>query len=529
MSVAFGLRLINLAEPYRADEVLSLDIVLAYQDRPLADMVRYVQAIEVHPPLYYLVLRWWGRLFSYDETVLRLLSVFAGTAIVALTYWLALLIFQYRRPIAAIAAGMVAVLPMQIEFSQEARPYALFSVAVLIAAGSLWQILHKHPRLHWWTAAYTASLLIGAYLHYSVLIFIGSFALLWLGYLFLYEPRAYGEYRRWFLVHAAIALGLWPQWQWLLYKLVTLGSYQLYDMSRTFSAGNGREISFMESALHQLIWATSHRPVTQFEVFVVAIFKITLSIAAAVSLLRWRERIMQQKVYWQQAAFFIGWVIVVPLTAFLFSPYSESYRGSYESHVLPISVFIAVLGAGIIGSQQQARYRVALLALYGASIMTFTAGMLGDDSLWDTDHRMPAVAQVINERAQPGDIVLVASSYMRSDVAHYVDESIPVVALFPLQLADKRFDIFSSRRTLGLVENETMLRNRTFFDPKYPSIKEPLDLKMHYIMETYHSQRIWTVLLQDDTNLELWLLGSDWRKDLGSDSDLMPVQLYVPE
>ena len=61
--LAAGLRLINLGqEPYWGDEILSLDVVNHYQN-DIPAMINYLAAVEVHPPLYYLMLFYWTKIF----------------------------------------------------------------------------------------------------------------------------------------------------------------------------------------------------------------------------------------------------------------------------------------------------------------------------------------------------------------------------------------------------------------------------------------------------------------------------------
>src|SRR5215207_4922287 len=91
-----------------------------------------ISEAEGTPPLYYLVVWLWMKLFGNGEAALRTVSALAGTATVPVTY-LAAAQFASRRAALA-AAALVAVSPMLIWYSQEARAYAL---AALLGALSL--------------------------------------------------------------------------------------------------------------------------------------------------------------------------------------------------------------------------------------------------------------------------------------------------------------------------------------------------------------------------------------------------------
>jgi mannosyltransferase len=84
------------------------------------------------PPLYYLLVWPWMKLFGNGEVAVRTISALAGVATVPVTY-LAAMQFVPRRAAFA-AAALVAVSPLLIWYSQEARAYEL---AALLGALSL--------------------------------------------------------------------------------------------------------------------------------------------------------------------------------------------------------------------------------------------------------------------------------------------------------------------------------------------------------------------------------------------------------
>jgi uncharacterized membrane protein len=81
---------------------------------------------EGSPPLYFIAVWGWTKLFGDTDTAFRSLSAFVGTATVPVAYAAARELTRSRR-IARVAAVLVAVNPMLVWFSQEARAYALFA------------------------------------------------------------------------------------------------------------------------------------------------------------------------------------------------------------------------------------------------------------------------------------------------------------------------------------------------------------------------------------------------------------------
>ena len=76
----------------------------------------------IHPPLYYIVLKYWRALFGEGEAALRSFSALCGV----LTVWFAYLIGRdlFRRRVGLIAAFLLAVAPFAVYYGQEARMYA---------------------------------------------------------------------------------------------------------------------------------------------------------------------------------------------------------------------------------------------------------------------------------------------------------------------------------------------------------------------------------------------------------------------
>ncbi|MDX1687116.1 MAG: glycosyltransferase family 39 protein [Candidatus Promineifilaceae bacterium] len=145
-------------------------------------------ASDVHPPLYYLLLRGWREMVGESEFGLRSLSAFAGVALAAAVYGLGRTLFRRGRSPAWAAALVAAVHPALVYYSQEARMYELLALLAVLSTLLLLRLL---PRLagRWRRAAfltaggYALAVAAGLYTHYffpAVLAVHGAIALLWL-------------------------------------------------------------------------------------------------------------------------------------------------------------------------------------------------------------------------------------------------------------------------------------------------------------------------------------------------------------
>jgi hypothetical protein len=135
-------------------------------ERPVALIVEGT-ASDIHPPLYYLMLRGWRELLGESEFGLRAMSAFLGVGLVAVTYGLSRRILDHRREMLAILAAIfVAINPALIYYSQEARMYELMAFLAALSTLLLIALLQKRRRRAVIALGYTACVAAGLYTHY---------------------------------------------------------------------------------------------------------------------------------------------------------------------------------------------------------------------------------------------------------------------------------------------------------------------------------------------------------------------------
>lgn len=100
------------------DETVS--VILAQKD--LVALTRHT-AGDIHPPLYYYLLHFWGRVAGWSEFSVAFVSLCFGVLLVALVYRVAREFFDAR--VARLAALFVALSPYNLWYSQEVRMYTL--------------------------------------------------------------------------------------------------------------------------------------------------------------------------------------------------------------------------------------------------------------------------------------------------------------------------------------------------------------------------------------------------------------------
>jgi mannosyltransferase len=134
------------SQSYWADESLTV-----YEaGLPFGAMINTVVHLETTPPLYFLLIWGWAKVFGTSEIALRSVSALAGLALVLIAYLCGRELIS--RWAGVIAAAFVTVNPFLIWYSQEARAYML--LAALCGASLLWFIRARQDpsrrNLTWW-------------------------------------------------------------------------------------------------------------------------------------------------------------------------------------------------------------------------------------------------------------------------------------------------------------------------------------------------------------------------------------------
>lgn len=131
-----------------------------------------------HPPLFHVLMHFWIQAFGTSEVALRSFSVLVGVASIPLAYWAGATL--YNRAVGLLAAGILALSPYHIWYSQEARMYSLMMFFGLLSLTCFVNAMRENTPA-WW-AVYFLVTLPGLFTQYFFLLLLGG---QWLYYLFV--------------------------------------------------------------------------------------------------------------------------------------------------------------------------------------------------------------------------------------------------------------------------------------------------------------------------------------------------------
>lgn len=162
--VALVIRLMSLNQSLWLDEAIN---VLAAKNLDFISFVTRYPIADFHPPGYFAILWGWTKIFGTSEIAVRMPSILFGVGTVWLTHLIGKKLFNLNTGI--LAALFLALAPLHIYYSQEARMY---SFAAFAAALSMYFLIRLFERNRFAKIGYvvaTGLLLYSDYVAYFIL------------------------------------------------------------------------------------------------------------------------------------------------------------------------------------------------------------------------------------------------------------------------------------------------------------------------------------------------------------------------
>ncbi len=411
---AFGLRAFRLdAQSLWYDEGVTW-----YLTRfSLPELVRWTAA-DIQPPLYYLLE--WGavRLFGQTEFALRFLSVAFGVLSVPLMWQMARALLP-RRSSAWAAMAFIAIAPLMVYYSQEARMYALLVFQSLLGSWLLWQMVNFEPQRHGdtekkykedsvslrlcgenklacYSIAYVLVLASALYTHYFAVFLLLAHVSYWL--LVIGDSSLVTRRSSFVIVFGGVALLFAP---WMPVLLARLGDDPSYwrgalklgevvrDVAMSFAVGGKREMILEAQGLP-----------------LAAGFALLLGL----SLFLWLRKEKQHR---RPLLFLLLWLVVPIAGVILLSYRTPKFNPRYT--MLAWAPFALILVSGFRFHVSSFRFHVSRFTQYAAIIFIAFSVFFSLNNWFfvpqfskdDFKH----VAQFVRERYTPGDTVLLSSGH----------------------------------------------------------------------------------------------------------------------
>lgn len=365
------------------------DVVVRAQ-RPLGEVLRTFTAAGENGPVYNLFLWAWVRIAGISEIAVRFPSAVAGAIAIPLIYLLGKRLAG--RTAGLVAAGLLAVNPYHVWYSQEAKMYAFVVVLALLSSLALIEALNRNTWSAW--IPYIAITSLMFYTHVTtVLIFVAQSL-----FVFTTLNMWQGRQRRWLISVAALTLPYLPiaLWAWT----VVQGGARLWQPD--VSLWEAIRIVGVKFAANRSDLVIEQRS---------AVLLFALALCGIVGLLlkhRWRA----------SGVFLLALTSLPVIGIYLVSIRNSVFSDRYVIVALPAYLILAAAGVVVLWRHRWL-WPVGVVAL--VMVTSYAWATLRDVNLSTGAEKEDwrSAYALVADQAQPDDIILLYPGYMLTTYQYY--------------------------------------------------------------------------------------------------------------
>lgn len=197
------------------DEAYILTLV---RDFGIREIIENAINHDPRPPLYYMLLHYWIKIFGATEAGVRSLSALFGCLTVIPVFMIAKKMFDKKT--ALLSIFLLAINPFNIYYSQMIKEVALVSFFAITAFLFFLIALEKNKKIHW--ALYILCSLFSIYLHYAA----GFLTISCFIFLFLSRKRyCSAAFKNGILSYIFIFIGYLPGFYFMAHNLLAMSHY----------------------------------------------------------------------------------------------------------------------------------------------------------------------------------------------------------------------------------------------------------------------------------------------------------------
>lgn len=504
LGILLRLGLLFRPEQLWFDEILSL-YISRYNDS-IKNLISFIQSGEYHPPLYYILMFYWSRVFGVGEIAIRTPSVVFGVLSLFLIYIFSRKLFS--RKVSLLALFLLAINPLHIEYSIEARPYAMFAFLGLLA--SYFLLLLKEKRKWYLWAIFVSVNLLGIYTHYSYLFILSAFALFmgFTGLNSIFNDKTGFSFKEIALFISAIFIGFLPWLPTFISRLMWSNSGLEFNTQKINDIDLMRfQQSYVEYIVSSLFWLVKF-PIDKVELIMIAIGKTSFVSILLHFFIKNRKQFSWRYIY-------LVFLIIAPILSFLFSKYFSPYSVISSRHILFVVFPLCVLLSSGFFGLKVTRIKVALLTAVIVNLIPSLIQVSISDSLYDKDHRIKNIAKYIENNESPSDLILLDQHLFTVNFDYYFKGRSKIEVYFPVK--DRTNRIFLSRGNLDNLKTKYMIHTAFLSQYNYQELSSVVE----------NHKRVWLVQISGNYYFPKYFIENNWTlKDISDTPNTFSLLLF---
>jgi uncharacterized membrane protein len=455
LAIGIGLRFANLSgKPIWLDEAFSLLHVSGFMNRDLlpqlengapasmAMLLQYQMPNPSHsiwqtithiadtapelPPLYFMLLHYWMKLFGSSALVIRSLSAIAGVLCLPCLYWLCWELFGVTI-VGWYAMALASVSPFFLIAAQEARPYSLWSIFFLLSATFLLRAQRTKHRQDW--LIWVGTMLLMLYTHLFAIVPWAIYTL----YLAITEGfRWTRPLRQYVLASAATLLGFIP---WIWFGFIDPGDPNSKPYTATYDSIAMLLKGFIRSvSLFLVDFNINEKSPKPFLLLYLALIGLAFCLIGYALYYLWKRDSGRAK-------WFVGLLVLVPYLGFLsLDLVTHTTRIFYTRYFIASGYLMIVAIAYLIASKQTYRFRAAELWFYWQRrfLAILLVGLLSCTTFlfmptwWSKDRTQANVCIQSNLATIQQPLLVTDDAYIRGlAIAHHLAATVQIQFIKP--------------------------------------------------------------------------------------------------
>jgi mannosyltransferase len=414
LALFVGLALWNITAPsIWFDEAFSAYII----QFNLIDIARYT-ATDVHPPLFYWLLKGWTAVFGHTELGLRSMSVFFG--LVAAVFGYLIVRRKFGRRAALVGLLILVLSPLFIRYSQEARMYTLSAAIIFSATYVMLRAIEAKSRKLW--VLYGVLVSLGMWTHYFT-------ALAWIShwvwrFVVTRKTGARGKKlaakffdKNWIIAHI-VAIGLFLPWlpaMAIQLVVVQTGGFWIRPVGvDTITGYFGALVFFLE-----------HDQVTGWLAAALGVMAVLVTVLAIVAYRRGNQHFKQNYLL------LVCLAAVPPIVLFIASlpPLTSSF---VERYLLPAAVASALfMGVTLVyGLSKTKVWKQAVIYALVAAMLIFGLSQMYYYGNYNKNSKTGIETEQVVKQAiadsEPGQPIIIASPWVFYEAIFYNSAEHPI-------------------------------------------------------------------------------------------------------
>ncbi len=421
--VAAGLRIYNVeSKNLWFDEVYSWKI-----SQGSIKQIIIETSGDIHPPLYYLVLKYWNMLSGDSVFSMRMLSVLIGILSMIYLFRLSLLFTESRFQQILILL-MYAFSPLNIYYSQEVRMLNLNLLLCLAGVYYFYSFLKKYSFRN--SFLYVLFTLLSLYTHYFGFLILFTEVLVM--FIRFFQSRQRDLLKRYLICFSVINL-LYVPWYRVFLEQVTKG--QPWRKQQTLKETSEAVITFFREIFLS--------PYVAFEPMTAYYISTAAAIFVAVLMIYFVFRIFNQKNAGESNRDTIILFFLVPLLiAWLISFNQSILLSRYLSIIVPYLILSIV-----IFSFRDFKQRIATVIVIGLlAVSIYGTKIYFGNNFKNNDYRK--IISYLEKNIRQGDEIIAEPHYMGWSLDYYISHSnttLPHPRVFGWNLQMQTDSLFSSK------------------------------------------------------------------------------------